>query len=157
MDVLDAYDAVRKAQPQRLRLPEMRRGGYGITDLRRFDDPDALWAALAESAPTQGWLLFQSLQLACHHGLPSPRGDWGVLFAAEAVTAEGESLAVSQDGAGGWVLVRLRHDPGGNGLCDTLRQYVHDPITGRLTYRRYWRFDPGQGYVQERACFVGFE
>jgi len=152
MDTLAAYSQL----VEQHELPTMRRGGYS-THTETLSEPDAVWAALAAQQPTQGWLQFQSRQRPFHDGLPQPEADWGQLLAAEAVTGEGHSLSLAGDGAGGFRLTRYTHSASGDWLCDELSQFAHDPRTGSLRYRRYWRLDDAQGYVQERACFIGFD
>lgn len=139
-----------------LDLPELRQGGC-LQDLEVIHDFDALWKHLEVLWPVQGWLQFQSRQLAFHDGLPALESAWGMLLSAEAVLPEGESLRLGLGTAGGWSISRLTHLAEGDGLCDEVRHVAHDPNTGHLRYRRYWRIDEDQGAVQEHACFIGFE
>jgi len=121
-----------------------------------FDDPAAAWAALAEAAPRQGWLQFQSHQTLFTEGLPEPRSDWGHPLAAEAVLDAHTGLRLHfQEGR--WRLTRHTHRPdGADYLCDTVRHLIH-AHPGRLVHRRYWRLDPEQGPVQHLAVLVGIE
>lgn len=153
---LSAYEALRERMNDKLRLPAMHAGGHRLVTMP-FDAPDRLWNALLEQAPTQGWLQFQSLQCAFPDGLPKPEANWGLLLAAEAVNSQGDSLIVGRDGHGAWLLSRCIHGPEQPGLWDEVHHLAHNPDTGTLRYRRYWRLDPEQGYVQTRACFIGFE
>ncbi len=137
-------------------LPRMQSAGLQQQH-HSFDQPAALWAALSAHAPEQGWLQFQSHQLAFRDGLPSPAPEWGALLQAEAVTADGLSLAAHRPPAGGWVLVESRHLEQGDALCDSVHHLAHDPRLGRLAYRRYWRLDPMLGAVQTAACLIGFD
>ncbi len=157
MDILDAYRIVARKHD----LPPMQSGGY-----RPHDDPiatpDAAWNRLASINPRQGWLLFQSAQMAFLDGLPERNPAWGVLLAAEGY-AEHEgapvSIALEQDGRGGWVLTTFTHLGEGDCLWDKPEQLAYNRGTegpGRLKYRRYWRYDEQQGYVQAAACFMGF-
>jgi len=152
MDVLNAY----KSAARQLGLPEMHRGGCQL-ETQGLASAKDVWPALAAMSPRQGWLQFQSRQLAFHDGLPPVETEWGLLLAAEAATSDGHSLALSLDGAGGWTLTRYSHSQEGEMLYDEPTQLAHDPNTGRLRYRRWWRHDPAQGYVQIYACFIGFE
>lgn len=151
MDLLAQYRSLAEA----LKLPPMQPGAVSVIESTPITDPDQVWPALQALNPTQGWLQFQSHQTAFHDGLPDPAADWGLLLAAEAVDAEGDSLTLNADGAGGWRLARLRHQPDGDGLCDEVRQLARSGE--QLVYRRYWQRDPEQGLVQQRACFIGFE
>ena len=151
MDALEAYDSIAQEE----RLAPMRRGGCEA-DSEIHGDPDALLAALRALEPRQGWWQFQSYQGAFTEGLPALEEDWGVLLAAEAVSASGESVAVSLDGSGGWRLTRFRHGAEGGMVWDEPELLAHDPRAGKLRYRRYWRLDPERGYRQEFACFMGF-
>ncbi len=152
MDTLEAYNSIAETE----KLPKMKRGGLDInTD--SLQDPDEIWRRIGELNPTQGWLLFQSHQTVFHDGLPAPHDVWGMLLACEAIDAEGVSLALEQDGTGGWRLTRYRHEAEGDMLIDEPTFLAHDPKSGSLCYRRYWRQDTEQGYVQAVACFIGFE
>lgn len=152
MDTLQAYDKLQQAS----KLPKMHPGGV-ITKSQTFDDPQALWAAFESRQPDQGWLMFQSEQMAFHEGLPERRDDWGCLLCCEAVTAAGETLAIIQDGRGGWRLIESTADAEAPGLWDEVRQFAHAPGAGMLRYRRYWVDEQEQGFVQKHACFIGFE
>lgn len=152
MDVLDAYNDIADA----FKLPALSRGGCR-SEKTCLTDPDAVWPGLAARSPVTGWLQFQSKQLPFVDGLPEPEPDWGLLLAAEAVTAAGDSIALCLDGAGGWTLTHYQHLPDGDLLYDEPTQLAYDPKTGALRYRRYWRHEPEQGYVQVHACFTGFE
>ena len=148
--ILTAYNEIAQSNE----LPRMEPGGYQL-HTESFDDPDRLWQRLLEHIPTQGWLLFQSWQGAFDSGLPTPEDSWGLLLAAETVDAAGESFSVAQDGRGGWILSHCRHDPEATTLWDEVQHLTHDGKA--LRYRRYWRHDPEQGYLQDRACFIGYK
>ena len=137
-------------------LPVMQRGSCNL-DARSYKDPDSLWVALRGLNPADGWLEFQSRQLAFRSGLPEPEASWGCLLSAEACTGGGDSLAVNSDGAGGWRLARYQHDADGDGLWDEVVQLAHDLKVGSLRYRRYWSRDSAQGYLQDCACLIGLE
>jgi hypothetical protein len=154
VDLLKAYHAI--AGDKAFELPVMRSGGLS-ENLETLAEPEQVTARLTGLAPTQGWLLFQSWQGPFHDGLPQFDPAWGLLLACEAVTAEGVSLALDQDGLGGWRLLCATHQETGDCLVDELQLLAHTPATGNLCYRRYWRRQPGQGYVQAAACFIGFE
>lgn len=115
-------------------LPAMAAGHVTI-EVEAFGDPDALEARIAELAPEKGWRLCQSRQGIFRDGWPGPDPEWGILMGAEAVLPDG-ALAVHQDGAGGWRLVRYRHHEGGEGLSDEVDLLAQGG--GRLRYRRYW-------------------
>lgn len=151
MDVLAPYNRIAGD----LKLPGVQRGGCAV-EPEPIADPDQVWSALVACEPTQGWLQCQSVQFAFSGGLPEPDPAWGLPLAAEAVGAEGDSLALGLDGSGGWILTRYRHLAEGELLYDEPIQLAYDPKTGALRYRRYWRHHPEQGYVQVQACFIGF-
>lgn len=152
MDILKAYSTLQQSQ----KLPEMHPGGVKVSS-QRYADTQALWAALESHHPTQGWLMFQSTQMPFHDGLPQRQPDWGWLLACEAVNADGDSLAILQDGQGGWRLIEYIADADMHGLWDEMRQIVHAKDTGELCYRRYWVDEQEQGFVQKHACFIGFK
>lgn len=152
MEMLKAYQMLSKKH----HLPEMQPGGIKVQS-RVFRDPEALWAELQSLQPSQGWLMFQSYQMPFHDGLPESQPDWGCLHSCEAVTEQGDSLAVLPDGQGGWRLIEYIPDDDAPGLWDEVRQFAHAPDSGMLCYRRYWVNEQGQGYVQKHACFIGFE
>ena len=152
MDILQPY----KQLQQRHKLPKMQAGGVKVNS-QAYDDPQALWEALQSQQPGQGWLMFQSAQMPFHDGLPERASDWGLLLTCEAVTNDGKSLAVVQDGRGGWRLITYVEDTNMPGLWDAVSQFAHAPDTGKLCYRRYWVDEPEQGFVQQHACFIGFE
>ncbi|RMF47226.1 MAG: hypothetical protein D6751_03285, partial [Deltaproteobacteria bacterium] len=139
-------DALRQAYGRlQAGLPEMRAGSY-IATTQDFESDDALWAALADAVPVEGWLLFQSHRLAFRNGLPERNREWGWLLEGEVVDARGDSFRVEYHGQ--WRLARLIHQEGGDGLYDTPAHLAHDPRLGRLRYRRYWVRDDEQGLVQ---------
>lgn len=156
MDILNAYQTL----AARHGLPGMQTGGYEPASVA-IATPGEAWRKLAALDPRQGWLLFQSKQLAFVDGLPERDPSWGILLAAEAYTEiDGArvSIALEQDGSGGWVLARCTHTGEGEYLQDELQQLAHNPSgPSKLKYRCYWRLDKQQGYVQAAACFLGFE
>jgi len=154
-EVLEAYQAL-AIQKGKDRMPSMQPGGVWVDSLT-VEQQDVVWQELTKRQPMQGWLLFQSQQMAFHQGLPKLRDEWGFLLGCEAVAESGDSIAILQDGQGGWCILDYRHHAEAEGLWDEVRQYAHDPATGRLCYRRYWEDAPGQGFVQQHACFIGFE
>lgn len=167
MDILSAYHAVKSAvdsdcKDKKTHLPEMRRGGF-VSSSQPIAQPEDVWTTLTALAPRQGWLLFQSAQRAFVDGLPERDPAWGVLLAAEGYTERDGatvSFALDQDGRGGWTLTTYTHEGEGDDLCDEIAQLSHNPSKtgpGKLTYRRYWRLDPEQGYLQAAACFIGFD
>ena len=160
-DVLAAYSRIAQDRG----LAPMKRGSYRVQVSELCLDPDAVWTRVLELAPQEGWLLFQSGQMIFRSGLPSIPANWGLLLAAEATSAEGDSVCVNQDGSGGWRLVCIRHEPTGEWFCDEVQQLLLSGSKERrvLYYRRYWRHVPGveklsgRGFVQDRACFLGFK
>lgn len=166
MDILNAYHAVKTAvdgglADRKAHLPGMRYGGYSVSG-ETITRPDDVWARLTALDPRQGWLLFQSAQMPFLDGLPERNPAWGVLLAAEGYMEQDGatvSLALDQDGHGGWTLTTYTHEGQGDDLYDELEQLTHNPSKtgpGKLRYRRYWCLDPDQGYVQAAACFIGF-
>lgn len=152
MDIIETYNRLAKSEA----LPKMDRGGYEVLS-ETLRDPGGVWARLKELAPVQGWLLFQSHQTAFRSGLPEAQPEWGVLLACEAADTHGNSIALGQDGAGGWRVTLYRHAAGGDMLFDKPALIASDPACGHLRYRRYWRREADGGYVQAVACFVGFD
>ncbi len=150
METLDAYQKI----SQKTGLPNMTQGAPKQESRQTLSDPDQVWAALQNARPTQGWLQFQSRQQYFTDGLPDREDDWGCLLAAEAVTAQGHSLTLRQAPGPGWILTAHSHDEQGNGLWDEIRHRLHG-ANGFLVYRRYWRQDEVQGYVQALACLIG--
>lgn len=151
--LLESYGALR----ERIReLPEMHVGGYEMTQHTCVSEAEA-WAHLATHASPQGWLQFQSHQLAMHGELPVRDPCWGVLLEGEMIDAEGNTIAIALDVDGAWLVSRFEHQVDGDGLWDEVRHLAHDPKTGTPRYRRYWRHDADAGLVQDRGCFIGFE
>ncbi|SFM56193.1 hypothetical protein SAMN05421721_1108 [Ectothiorhodospira mobilis] len=129
---------------ERRALPAMT-AGHVTTEVESFSDPAALEARIAELGPARGWRLCQSGQGIFRDGWPGANPEWGTLLAAEGTLPDG-ALAVHQDGAGGWRLVRYRHQDGGEGLCDEVELLAQGG--GCLCYRRYWEQGPtGPGQV----------
>lgn len=154
MDVLDAYNRI--ARNRRFKLPKIDRSGL-VIETNRLSEPADVWPALAAHAPTQGWLQSQSAQMAFDDGLPEPATEWGLLLAAEAVISYDLSISLSLDGAGGWTLISYRKEAAGDLLHDVVTQPAYDRRNGVLRYRRWWRRDDQQGYLQVAACFIGYE
>jgi len=152
--LLSDYQALRRSHAGS-DLPVMRAAGLQQHS-HLHQQPDTLWAALHAHAPVQGWLKFQSQQMAFSNGLPSPADSWGVLLQAEAVTADGASLAVHRLPSGAWTLLERSPLDSGDLLCDEYEHLAHDPRLGALRYRRYWTIDAELGPVQITACFLGF-
>jgi hypothetical protein len=161
MDILDAYRRV-AAENKDYDLPALRQGGYKANH-EAIDTPQTVWEKLVQLTPRQGWLLFQSAQMPFLDGLPERNPIWGVLLAAEAYTQRSDevlSIALEQNGLGGWNLTTYTHLGEGDCLCDELEQLAYNPGNDgprKLKYRRYWRHDERQGYAQAVACFIGFE
>jgi hypothetical protein len=132
-----------------------------------IDTPQRAWKQLKALPLGEGWLQFQSI-VTCFAGgkLPNAEEDWGCLLAAEAVTTDGQSILVRQNGTGGLLLVRMM--PGaGEGAEELLADKVSQLATGkvgallgekspRLWYRRYWRQDKASGFRPVLAAFIGF-
>ncbi|MHB1798139.1 hypothetical protein [Metallibacterium scheffleri] len=152
-NLIESYRKLRTRIPE---LPEMHTGSYTMTQQTCTSEAQ-LWAHLAEHAPRQGWLQFQSYQLAMHGELPVRDPRWGMLLAGELVDAEGCSIAIALDADGAWLVSRFEHQATGDDLWDEVRHLAHDPKTGTLRYRRYWRHDAEAGFVQDHGCFIGFE
>ena len=151
-ELLEAYQVVARS----LELPSMEIGGSEI-QRQDFTDAESVWSAIQAAGAKEGWLQFQSQQIPFQGGLPEPEAAWGLLLSAEAVTVEGDSLALNPNGAGGWRLARFHHREVGELLHDVVVQLAHDRALGKLRYRRYWRRDATQGCVQSHACFIGFD
>jgi hypothetical protein len=152
-EILQAY---MQLHARNASLPVMRRGSVEVR-ATSLGDPAGLWQELARWEPVQGWLMFQSIQLAFHQGLFEPRPEWGQLLACEAVNGDGDGLALLSDGRGGWRLLEFLHRQEGPGLWDEVRQYARTPDNGKLVYRRYWQETPERGFEQQHAVFIGFE
>ncbi len=127
------------------------------TNHQDFNDPESAWKAIAEKAPRNGWVLWQSHQTHFENGLPNPKPEWGVLLAAEAVLSDTESLRLDYIDDH-WRLTTHCHQPdGAQYLCDRTHQLLHRENDKHLCYRRYWHIDPIQGAVQLHAVFAGIE
>ncbi len=151
MDLLQAYNQL----AGKYGLHSMQAGGLTIAT-QAFDDPDALWQALQQHSPAQGWLQFQSWQGLFLDGLPEVAADRGLLLQAEAVCADGSSLAIGPDGQGGWRLSHYRPADDGDLLWDEVAHIAHDGAAC-LNYRRYWVEDAEQGLLQRLAILIGIE
>jgi len=134
-------------------LPAMGAGGCDI-ESRQHHSAEAAWQALASAEPTAGWFQCQSEQQSFIGALPDAEEAWGALLAAEAVAKNGDSLRIEYHN-GLWRETRYRHHDDGDLLCDEVRQFLHSG--GQLVYRRYWRHDSTQGWVQSHACLVAIE
>ncbi len=149
MTLLEQYNQI----AQQHQLPPMTACGCDI-ETREHRDAAAAWQALVSAEPMAGWFQCQSAQQSFIGALPAHQPDWGALLAAEVVATDDCSLHVEYH-SGVWRETRYRHRDDGELLCDELSQYLHNG--GRLKYRRYWRQDPEQGWVQSHACLIAVE
>lgn len=157
--LLSDYQRLRAELGERA-LPPMETGQVAV-EPETFTDPAALEARIAALAPTAGWYLAQSRQAVFRDGWPGEDSSRGFLLAAEGVLDDG-ALLVHQDGAGGWRLLRYRHQDG-EGLTDEITLRAHGG--GTLRYRRYWQMptapdDAEQhttGPEQSAAILIGVE
>ena len=149
MTILQQYTAIAEKHD----LPLMNTGGCDI-ETCRHESAEAAWQALASAEPTAGWFQCQSAQQSFIGALPAHQPEWGALLAAEVVAADGDSLRIEYQN-GLWRETRYHHRDDGDLLRDEVRQFLHSG--GQLKYRRYWRHDPEQGWVQSHACFVAIE
>jgi len=134
-------------------LPAMTAGGCDI-EIHQHESAEAAWQALVAAKPTAGWFQCQSKQQSFTGALPAHQPDWGALLAAEVAATDGSSLRIEYQN-GLWWETCYHHRNEGDLLCDEVRQFLHSG--GRLVYRRYWRHDPEQGWVQSHACLVAIE
>ena len=139
----------------RLELPPMQAGFFRV-ETQSVDQPDALETAIAGFAPQQGWVQYQSWQGLFDRELPGSDSDRGLLLCGEMVNGKGETLTVGPDGRGGWILSRVSHDEQGEGAWDEVVHLAHEGARA-LRYRRYWKEDAEQGWLQVRAALVGVE
>lgn len=163
--LLALYNSVRAqladAREKMPTLPAMDPETYDL-EIRPEDAPagsaEAALARLAEFKPLQGWVGFQSAnRLIDERGVPNMNEQTGVLLAAEVCNAEGASMHIRYDGAGGWRVTEYRPSLGGPYLADILTHVAHKaPLGDYLRYRRFWRIDPAQGAQVHAACFIGF-
>jgi len=149
MTLLEQYNSI----AQQHGLNSMTAGGCGI-ETHQHESTEAAWQALASAEPTAGWFQCQSAQRSFTGALPAHQPEWGALLAAEVVVADGRSLCIEYQN-GVWRETRYRHLDEGDLLCDEVRQFLHSG--GRLVYRRYWRQDGEQGWVQSHTCLVAIE
>ncbi len=150
MTILQQYTAIAKKHD----LPTMSTGGCDIDNNHQYDSAEAAWQALVAANPTAGWFQCQSEQRSFIGALPAHQPEWGALLAAEVVAADGDSLRIEYQN-GIWRKTRYHHGDDGDLLYDEVRQFLHSG--GQLKYRRYWRHDPEQGWVQSHTCLVAVE
>lgn len=103
-----------------------------------WNQRDSLWHRLAEFAPREGWVAFQSKVVAFDRSrLPEPDG---VVLQAEIVAAGDASLHVAwMNPETGWRLTFLREQDGNDVLAESVTYLGDADAPGALTYRRYWR------------------
>lgn len=150
MNIIDVYRRIARSNG----LPKMAQGGCNMETkvLNRGDD---VWKALLNAEPEAGWIQCQSHQMSFTRGaFPKNQDKWGMLLAAEVVTADGKSLHLLSRG-GKWYLTTFAHEARGELLFDHVQQRLH--TGGMLNYRRYWRTDPEQGCIQTCACLIGID
>lgn len=152
---------------QEQRLPRLQTARLR-RESRPIQDPETAWESFLSYQPREGWVQFQSQVIAFNAATPrAQHTDWGLLLAAEAVTSDGRSLLVRQDGSGGLLLVIANP-----GACDGAKEFLADQVSqlatghvaqlqgvaspARLHYRRYWDHDELLGFVPVFAAFLGF-
>jgi hypothetical protein len=129
---------------------------------------ERLSTEIANFAPVEGWLCYQSAVIEVRDGaVPKPGDGRGLILSGELINAAWESLHIRQNGRGGWLLTRFTPDRGETYLADEHRFVVHAPTQGYtsapryLRYRRFWTLgkdqrNTRQGIRQHAACFIGF-
>lgn len=160
-ELLTAYHKVVDRQRTRAgtdRLPRMEAGEVEImTEL--VADHDEVVRQLKVFAPSCGWIGFQSKNSVFTNGVVTvpDEDDTGLLLSAECYnTVENESLHIRQDGAGGWLLIRVEMRAGNSAFFDTVALVAADKELRWLRYRRYWHIDAEHGAEPFAACFIGF-
>lgn len=161
--IADAWTGLAQVQRlPRLQTARLRR------EARHAGDPETAWKTFTSYQPREGWVQFQSQVIAFNGATPpAHHTDWGFLLAAEAVTTDGRSLLVRQDGNGGLLLV-IATPGAGEGAEALLADQISQLATGRvaqlqgvvsparLHYRRYWDHDELLGFAPVFAAFLGF-
>lgn len=157
MDVQELSQAYARVRERHGTLPEMAPGNIDW-QTETLATADAVDDRLQALAPVEGWIMFQSENVAFRGGKPLPVADAerGVILAAEGIDTNGTAFQLRQNGGGAWVLTQYHQSEGKAYLCDTVRFVSADPALGDLWYRRYWRFDNQQESRPVVACFVGF-
>lgn len=154
--MISAWDKLRGSETL-AGLPEFRATGLRI-EQKTIQSHDGLMQQLAAFKPSAGWLQCQSRQWLFSDGLPDMNAaadEHGQLLNAEAVNAEGQSLAIRQDARGGWHLTRLHPEADGPYLCDTVSHRAATGAGDNLQYRRYWQHDNDLGFRPFTAAFIG--
>ena len=147
-DVLAAYQKIAASQS----LPELTAGGY-LCKPETFEDGRSAYDAFCREGCDRGWLQCQSHQDIFRGGPPELASAWGLPIAAEAGNGKDKSVALRFEN-GQWVLRRFTHSEGDpHSVWDRVEQLIHGSA-GKLVYRRYWRRDAEQGYVQAHACLI---
>lgn len=150
IELLDLYSKVAGLPPMQL---------YSLSVIpERFDSAAKAYAQLTKFQPTQGWVGFQSANRFFTDGqVPAMDGDTGLLLAAEAVSANGDSLHIRYDGSGKWIATRHAAATGNDYLADCVEHIASSKGITKLRYRRFWRIDHEHGAEPFAACFIGFE
>jgi hypothetical protein len=148
------------AEPELPVLPPMEPQTYrlDVSAGPPLPSAEAALARLDELKPLQGWVSFQSAnRLIDERGVPDMDDNTGQLLAAEACNADGVSIHIRYDGAGGWLLTQYHSSAGGPYLADIATQVAHKVRLGKyLRYRRFWHIDERHGAQVFAACFIGF-
>lgn len=117
---------------------------------------------LEDYRPTCGWLNFQSDILFFHESAPITFPD-AVLLSGEIVIDDNTSCHFREDGQGGMIQTIFKETvpEGDHYLVEDFRflgtTHKTDPDSfPRISYRRYWKNEPGFGYRQFFARFTGF-
>lgn len=92
---------------------------------------ERLSTEIANFAPVEGWLCYQSAVIEVRDGaVPKPGDGRGLILSGELINAAWESLHIRQNGRGGWLLTRFTPDRGETYLADEHRFVVHAPTQG---------------------------
>ncbi len=154
--LLDLYNRVRRGKS---RLPSIHPNTTSLeAKPERLASAEDALARLVAFGPKEGWAGFQSANRTFTETPPAMDHTTGMMLAAEAVNAAGESLHIRYGGTGNWIATRYTPAAGGEYqyLCDTVALIAIDDELNRLRYRRYWRIDRERGAEPFAACFIGF-
>jgi len=118
--------------------------------------PEEVRQKVAEFAPEQGWLCFQSK--VDYFREPAKMSFSGILLYGEVVKkATNQSLHIREEGQNGWILTYFEETEGDNYLVEnTVLLGEKELAPNKLGYRVYWQHDEKQGYRQLAARFNGF-
>ncbi|PWQ92325.1 hypothetical protein [Leucothrix pacifica] len=116
-------------------------------------------SAIRAFQPLQGWLCYQSEVLSLTNGDLSFLDHSGIgwILNGELSNANRESLHISQNGSGQWLLTKYQEQPGEDLLRQTMTYLSTKDELGHLAYAVYWQRDALIGYQKVHSRFLGFQ